>query len=337
VAWLAIAFSGCVSRPPEQAFWERSDLDLVWPLPPETARVGYLGEIRSGEALRGRKSWLGRLVDRIAGQEPMSLLKPMSVASNGAGLLVVADPGLATVHFFDLVRRRYDWLADEDSSLLAVPVGVALDGQGNTYVTDSARRRVFVFDSRRRLVREIGEGLLERPTGIAIDPSQERLYVVDTVAAAVFTFDLGGEMLSRFGASGSGPGQMNGPTYVAVGPSGDLAISDSLNFRVQTFRPDGTFLRAFGSVGDSAGDFARPKGVAFDSHGRLYVVDGAFDNVQIFDPEGRLLLTLGGSGRDVGRFNLPVGLSLDSNRILWVTDSYNGRIQAFRLLELDRP
>jgi DNA-binding beta-propeller fold protein YncE len=305
----------------------------VWPAPPEQARIGYLGEIRSAEALGRTKGWLQKLGDRLFGKAPTSLVKPLALARNRMGLLAVTDPGFPTIHFFDLERREYHRLKEDLSSLLGVPVGIALDDEGNAYVTDSARRKVFVFDAQRRLVQAFGEGVLKRPIGIALDPSQQLLYVLDTIACQVFTFELNGRLVSRFGSRGAGPGQMNAPTYIAVAPNGTLAISDTLNFRVHTFTPDGTLLNSFGRVGDSAGAFARPKGIAYDRRGRLYVADGGFDNVQIFDPEGKLLLTVGAPGRDAGQFNLPVGLFLDSTQAIWVADSYNGRVQAFRLLE----
>jgi sugar lactone lactonase YvrE len=324
---------GCATRAVRPGFWERVELDRVWPDPPDRARVGYLGEIRSADELGRPKGWLQKLNERLFGEAPMSLVKPLALARNATGLLAVTDPSFPTIHFFDLERREYHWLEEDLSSLLGAPVGIALDDRGNAYVSDSARSKIFVFDAQRRLARTFGEGLLERPTGIALDPSQRRVYVVDTIACQVLTFELDGRLVSRFGSRGAGPGQMNSPTYVAVGPDGTLAISDTLNFRIHTFTPDGTLLKSFGRVGDSAGAFARPKGIAFDRRGRLYIADGGFDNVQIFDPEGRLLLTFGAPGRDAGEFNLPVGLILDSTHTIWVADSYNRRVQAFRLLE----
>jgi sugar lactone lactonase YvrE len=331
-AWFASGGSGCAGSVPEIGFWERAGLDHVWPLPPEQARIGYLGAIRSARELAKPRNWLQKLGDRIMGASPMSLVKPLAVARNRKGLLVVTDPSFPTVHFFDLARRDYHWLEDDESAVLAAPVGVAVDDLGNTYVTDSIRRRIFVFDDQRRLVGEIGEGVLERPTGIALGPSQELLYVVDTVACELFVFDTSGRLVRRFGSRGAGPGQLNAPTYVAVSPDGSVAISDSLNFRVQEFTSSGTLLRSFGRAGNSTGDFARPKGVAYDRGGRLYVADGGFDNVQVFGPEGKLLLVFGNSGHGAGQFNLPVGLFIDSSQTIWIADSYNSRVQAFRLL-----
>jgi sugar lactone lactonase YvrE len=338
VLWMAMAgffcgSPGCATRAPQPGFWERTELSQVWPASPEQARIGYLGQIRSAEDLGRTARWWQKLGDRIFGKASMFLVRPLGVARNRTGLLAVTDPGFPTIHFFDLEQREHHWLEEDLSSLLGAPVGIALDDQGNAYVADSARRKVFVFDAQHSLVRSFGEGLLKRPTGIALDPSQQRVYVVDTIACEVFTFELNGRLVSRFGSRGAGPGQMNSPTYIAVAPDGTLAISDTLNFRVHTFTPDGALLHSFGRVGDGAGAFARPKGIAWDHRGRLYVADGGFDNVQIFDPEGRLLLTFGSPGREAGQFNLPVGLILDSTQAIWVADSYNRRVQAFQLLE----
>jgi DNA-binding beta-propeller fold protein YncE len=295
-----------------------------------------MGTLGSAADLGREIGFFERLKTVIFGEAHSSMLKPVSVAKNRAGLLVVADPSVPTVHFFDLEARRYRRLGRELASLLRSPVGVAVDDAGRAYVSDSVRGRVFVFDEGDELVAEMGEGLLERPTGLALGPAQERLYVVDTVAGQVVVFNLEGRMLHAFGKRGVGLGEFNFPTYITVMPDGTLAVSDSLNFRVQILRTDGTPLRAFGQPGDGAGDFSRPKGVAADSWGRLYVVDAAFENVQIFSPDGILLLAFGEPGTGPGEFYLPTGLFLDSSNTIWVADSFNARIQVFRLLGDER-
>jgi DNA-binding beta-propeller fold protein YncE len=268
----------------------------------------------------------------VFGEDTVALLRPISVAKNEAGMLVVADPGVPAVYLFDLEGRDYRQLDGEAASLLRSPVGVAIDDAGLVYVADSVRGRVFVFDERSELVAELGEDLLIRPTGLALDPAQEHLYVVDTLACAVFVLDRARRKVRSFGQRGDAPGEFNSPTFVTVAPDGTVSVSDSLNFRIQSFRPDGKLIAAFGLPGDGAGHFARPKGIAADTKGRLYVVDAAFDNVQIFDPDGTLLLPFGNPGTGPGEFSLPGGLFLDSTNTIWVTDSFNRRIQVFRLL-----
>jgi sugar lactone lactonase YvrE len=331
----AVALAGAcafATGPPRKPAWNNPELRLVWPRPPEPPRIEYLGVLRSPTDL-GRKIGLTeRLIAALFGEDDTAMVKPIAVAKNGKGMLVVADPGVPTVHLFDLERREYERLDGELASLLRSPVGVAVSDTDRVYVADSVQGKVFVFNRRRKLIAELGQGVLVRPTGLALSPGQERLYVVDTVACRVVVFDHAGREVARFGRRGGGLGEFNAPTHVSVGPDGTIGVSDSLNFRVQTFRPDGTPLSTFGEPGDGAGDFARPKGVATDTFGRFYVVDAAFENVQIFDPDGTLLLAFGSPGTGPGEFFLPSGLFLDPTNTVWVADSFNQRVQVFRLL-----
>lgn len=330
-----LVFGGCAASPYSMDAWVDRGAEVVWPQPPEPARIAYLGTIGSGADL-GRRVGLGKwLMKAVFGDDPSSMVRPAAVAKNKTGILVVADPGIPTVHFVDLRSGEYSRLPARLASRLASPVGVAIDDAGRVYVADSLRAKIFVFDGDRRLIAEWGEGILSRPTGIALDPASDRVYVVDTVEDKVVVFDVAGQRLADFGRRGVGRGEFNAPTHVTATADGKVIVSDSLNFRVQTFTREGKPLSSFGRPGHAAGNLARPKGVAVDSSGRYYVVDAAFDNVQIFDPGGRLLLAFGGPGSGPGGMALPAGLCVDSNDRIWVADSYNRRIQVFELLRGD--
>jgi DNA-binding beta-propeller fold protein YncE len=311
--------------------WNTPEAELIWPLPPEPPRIEYRGFIRSAADLGRQPGLLQRVASVLFGEDETEMLKPVAVAKNRVGMLVVADPGVPTLHFFDLEERRYRRLEEKLASQLRSPVGVAIDDSGRVYVSDSVRRRVFVLEEGRRLVAELGAGLLERPTGLALSPAQDLLYVVDTTSCRVVVFDRAGSRVGGFGKRGVEPGEFNSPTHISTAPDGTISVSDSLNYRVQRFRPDGALLAGFGRAGDGAGTFARPKGLAADAWGRTFVVDAAFENVQIFDSGGALLLAFGASGSGPGEFLLPSGLFLDSSNTIWVADSFNRRIQVFRL------
>lgn len=324
--------SACASPGPPRS-WDRPEVAPVWPSPPEPARVRYVGEIHAARDLGRVEGFWERLRRWLFGAERAEMVKPVSLGRNAAGLLAVADPSLPTVHFFDLEARRYWSLPESLADGLVSPVGIAIDDAGRVYVADSGLGRILVFDRGRRLLREIGAASLRRPTGLALDPTQERLYVVDTVACEVVILDREGREVGRFGGRGTGPGQFNGPTFVAVGRDGAVRVADSLNFRVQTLTREGVPISSVGRAGDVAGSFARPKGIGVDASGRVYVVDAAFQNVQVFDPEARLLLSFGGPGTGPGEFSLPAGLFLDRSGTIWIADSFNRRIQAFRMVD----
>ena len=338
VVWAIAGLAGlaaCVAAGPGPRRWDDPGVRIVWPDPPERPRIEYVGAIRSAEDLAPQRGWLARLKALVLGSERTAMLKPVAVARNKRGLLVVADSSIPTLHFFQLEELRYRRLGEQVASRLRAPVGVAVDDEGRVYIADSVRGSVFVLDEDHEFAFEIGRGSLRRPTGLVLSPEQDRLHVVDTIACRVVTFDLSGRQVGSFGGRGVGPGEFNAPTHIAVGLDGRISVSDSLNFRVQVFEPDGTLVAAFGEPGDGAGSFARPKGIASDSRGRLYVVDAAFENVQVFSSDGRLLLAFGAPGAAPGEFNLPSGMVLDSQGVIWVADSFNKRVQAFRLLPED--
>ncbi len=329
----AILLTGCASSRPPAPAWNQPAVELRWPLPPEPPRIAYVGALTTGDDLNRRSGLLQGFVSLLTGHEPRGMVKPIAVAKNKDQLLVVADPAIPTVHFFDLARSRYSRLSRKLSSQLLSPVAVAVGDDGLVYVSDSVYAKVFVFDGPKRLVRTIGETVLQRPTGLALSPDGDRLYVVDTLSAQVVAFDRNGREVGRMGSRGTRTGSLNFPTYVAVAEDGRIFVSDSLNFRVQVFSPDGRHLMSFGGPGNSAGSFTRPKGVSVDRFGHCFVVDAAFENVQIFDGEGRLLMAFGSSGGGPGQFTLPSGIWVDRrDDTVWVADSYNQRVEAFRLV-----
>lgn len=313
--------------------WDKPAERLVWPQAPDTARVEWVGAICSAADIERAHGFGQGVAELLFGKQDSSMVKPVAVSKNRAGLLAVADPGVPTVHFFDLENKKYYRPKRKYAELLPSPVGVAVADDGLTYVADSITSEILVFDSRGGLARRFGAGILKRPTGVALNAAQDKIFIVDTLSNSMFSFDREGNQLRETGERGEGPGQFNFPTFIGAAPQDALCVSDSLNFRVQVVKEDGTPLRSIGQLGDGAGSFSRPKGVATDTSGHLYVVDAAFENIQVFDSEGALLLAIGGSGSGPGEFCLPAGLCIDSSNTIWVADSYNRRIAVFRLLE----
>ena len=328
---LAIVGASCATDASHADLWQISETRLVWPLPPEKPRIEYVGTINAVDV--GGRGAGGRVSRFLFGKREGVMVKPTAVAKNDAGLVVISDPSVPTLYFVDVAEEKAWTLKQKLADVLESPIGVAIDAAGKVYVCDSVLGKVFVHEVGTKRMDEFIASGLERPTGIALSPEQDRLHVVDTLACQIVTYNLSGERLSSFGERGTQPGQFNYPTYIATTLDGNLCVSDSLNFRVQVFRPDGTLVSTFGSVGDGAGNFARPKGVGVDTLGRIYVADAAFDNIQVFDPDGTLLLAFGHEGDRAGELSLPGGLFIDSTNTIWVADSFNQRLQVFRLLE----
>ncbi|RJP42927.1 MAG: hypothetical protein C4547_00080 [Phycisphaerales bacterium] len=235
------------------------------------------------------------------------------------------------------------WSGSEEESSVGAslpprcPVGVAWGGD-TLAIADANQARVYLVDrsggdaAGASPPRSFGESVLQRPSGIAFNPTCNRWYVVDAAAHAVFVFERDGRPALSFGRRGPATGEFNYPAQIAVAADGSVAVTDALNFRVQRFTADGAVLGAFGRKGDAAGDFALPKGVAIDGDGNLWVSDAHFENVQAFTPDGQLLMSLGREGAALGQFWLPAGMCIDRQDRLWIADTYNRRVQVFQLV-----
>jgi len=306
-----------------------SDPLLVWPAPPDRARIKYLASIATPSDVGARPSMLRRVIDAFTGAVPPRIQQPYGIAVDSLGRIFVADVTARGVHRFDPEEGSYSFIATTVRPGLRSPIGVAIDERGDLYISDSELGVVVVIspDGRERL--RIRSGLL-RPTGLVYDAVRRLLWVVDTQANRIIAFDRNGQQRAAFGRRGSAEGEFNFPTNIAVAKDGTLYVTDALNVRVQVFTPEGVFLRQFGRHGDGVGDLARPKGIALDSDGHVYVVEGLYDVVNIFEPEGRSLLSVGSAGRGRGAFWLATGIAIDRHDRVYVADSHNGRVQVLQ-------
>lgn len=323
---------GCASAP-------KKDVDLVWPLPPETPRIKFVKSVSSSADVKP-PSFAQRMKTTVIGEEPAAALgKPYAVHVDRKGRLFVADSAWRKVLVFDEPGRDFFILGTDGPGALINPRGVTTDAQGRIYVTDGSQNRVVVYDEKGEFQIAMGlRGQLDKPVGIAINDALKRVYVVSTGNTAtqdhkVTVFDAtNGNVLFEFGGRGIEDGQFNFPTNLVVDAAGKVYVMDSFNFRVQIFDADGKFLSKFGGIGTGFGQFSKPKGIGVDSEGHIYVSDAAFNNVQIFDQEGRLLLFFGDLGSRRGQFWLPAGIAVDAQNRIYVADQFNERINIYQYL-----
>ncbi|MDA3788886.1 MAG: 6-bladed beta-propeller [Desulfobacula sp.] len=308
---------------------------IVWPKPPETARIKFISSVSNPLDFSIRQGIFKKFIDYLAGKTIHSIVSPYGVETDSNHNLYVVDTYLKIVHVFNVEQKEY-YAFPKNKTKFSSPIDLAIDNKrGRIFVSDSQQGVVKIFDGKgKKYTGEIGKGVFERPTGIAINENTSELLVIDTLSSNIFRYNL--ETLSLigiFGQSGIKSGKLHYPTNIFVGKDGSIIVSDSLNFRVQVFSSNGTFQRTFGSAGDNPGYFTRPKGVASDSEGNIYVVDNLFDNIQIFDKQNRLLMAFGNHGKNSGEFWMPTGIFIDKNDRIYVADSYNKRIQIFQFLK----
>lgn len=133
----------------------------------------------------------------------------------------------------------------------------------------------------------------------------------------------------RIGSSGSGRGELDGPSDVAITSNGSVVIADSNNHRIAIFHSRGNFLRQFGSCGEDVGKLNKPSGVCFAPDGNIVVADQQNNRIQIFSPEGVFLQSVTCKKRGTAALKNPTGVAVDEEAQILVTDQHNHRVVCF--------
>lgn len=148
-----------------------------------------------------------------------------------------------------------------------------------------------------------------------------------------------------FGSPGAGPGYLQSPRGVEVGPDGSVYVADAGNHRIQKFTAAGEFVATWGTVSDrnteseTVQGFMEPWDVAVAPDGSLYVADTWNHRIQKLNgSDGRVLTAWGWFGEfttagDAGQnaFYGPRGIATGPGGLVYVADTGNKRIQAFDL------
>lgn len=177
-------------------------------------------------------------------------------------------------------------------------------------------------------------GQFNAPRGIAFAPDGT-LYVADSRNHRIQHLSADGQVLKVWGtfadiSKGDAPiGTFNEPWGVAVGPDGNVYVTDTWNGRVEKFGPDGTPIKMWGMFGTSEtpGALYGPRGISVDSKGRVYVADTGNKRIVVYDTNGAILTQFGTEGFDPGQFSEPVDVKVDLPGNVYVTDTWNQRVQ----------
>lgn len=215
------------------------------------------------------------------------------------------------------MTRRYvvdeSWPAGVLDTPLIDVVALAVDPGDNVHVFNRSRYAIAIFDKGGRLQDRWGEGIFKEPHGLHLASSGE-LYCVDYGDHTVRCFDARRDLrllLGRPGvASGTGAkgrdwttirrsaGPFNAPTDLAVGPGGDLYVSDGYgNARIHCFAPDGSLRFSWGAPGAGSGEFALPHSIAVGPDDLLHVSDRENGRIQRFSFSGQFVSELAGLHR----------------------------------------
>jgi sugar lactone lactonase YvrE len=244
------------------------------------------------------------------------------------------------------------------------PFAIAVDANGVTFVADSAAhviRRVAADGTVTTYAGtpgaygiDDGTGLNARfysPSGVAVD-SAGTVYVADSGNSTIRKIAAGG-IVTTFAGLGRTRGSADAtgtsarfetPFGIAVGPNGNVYVSDSAANTIRKITAAGVVTTLAGRAGssgntDGAGSAARftvPYAVAVDAAGTVFVVDHGNHTIRKVTADGTVTTlagTAGTAGSTNGRgaaatFRYPSGVAVDRSGTVFVADTDNHLIRA---------
>lgn len=276
--------------------------------------------------------------------------KPIRLAQGPDGKIYVTDSAAASVFVYDEALALIGQIKG-----ISQPLGVSVSPGGLIYVGSQGSRNIQVYRPDGVVVGSFANGVVRKPNDMVHD-WEGNLYVVDSLLDKVLVFDAVGHHVADIGSSGTGAGQFDFPSTIAlayttnaVGSAvGELFVGDQRNARVQVFNLQGAWDRMFGSAvepkgwngWDVEGKFSRLQSLQVDNRYRVHVLDDHLNQVQILDADtGTFIAAYGTFGVAPGQLNLPLDILVADSRAgvhrVLVANAGNGRVEELHALNGD--
>lgn len=165
-----------------------------------------------------------------------------------------------------------------------------------------------------------------RPMGVAVD-SKERIFVADSLRAAIFVFDLKTKKMDVWGTQGRG--RLLNPFGIAIDKNDNVYVSDTAQKRVNVYNSNGELVASVIKVGNEI--ITSPVGLAIDdARNRLLIVDSRAHKIFICDlnqlDKG---IAFGKKGDGDSEFYFPSYVAVDNEGRIYVSDTLNFCVKIF--------
>ncbi len=212
--------------------------------------------------------------------------QPEGITMDAAGHIFVADTGHHRVIELSAANRTLVTFgaAGSGHGQLSAPVAVAVSSFGYVWVADQGGSRVVEYTAGGRYRMSIP---VPNPAGVALDAAGD-VWVSSAAYApgnGVYEFSPSGRRLRAFGTTQAGYGDFGDLGGIAIGPAGQLYVTQPDYGLVTEFSPDGRFITEFGlqpQVAKASQDLEFPQALAVTVKDQIWVADSGRDRVAEF-------------------------------------------------------
>ncbi|MFY9584895.1 MAG: NHL repeat-containing protein [Candidatus Acidiferrales bacterium] len=265
----------------------------------------------------------------VKGNAPGELSRPVSLATDSAGNVYIADAATGFAHKFDPLGHPL--LAFQDPAL-GSPDGIAVDRGGAIYVADAARSTILIFypdGARFRQIRCAHRAACREHLGVAVDDDGD-VFAVEQCLAQIQKFTPRGRLLKAWRVQGENHGQSPSLAGAAIGPDGFLYVVDAKGRRIHKFTPEGELVSAWGQAETSPEQIGALGGIAV-SEKYVFATDEARRRVHVWTLDGRHKLSDDLGGRLSSGSTACIGVAVSRLGELLVLDSGGARVMRFRI------
>ncbi|WP_166404843.1 SMP-30/gluconolactonase/LRE family protein [Desulfonema ishimotonii] len=280
----------------------------------------------------------------IKGSALGEFTEPRAIAVDNDGKIYIADTGNNRIQILSAANGAYSdqFGKPDDTGPSSISQYFSLIEELHPDYDTEVADQYLSHDAR--------DGKVHTPMGILLD-NDGNIYVSDTGNHRIQKFDSEKRFISKWGGTGTNPGEFYDVNGVAMDSSGNIYAADFKNHRIQKFDSQGKFVKEWGSNGTGNGQFDFPNAIAVDSQGKyLYVSDFGNNRIQIFTSEGQYVGQWGefgctdpkcnlmsGDFEARGKFFLPAGIAIENDGNVYVADYFNYRIQKFKAFDSKNP
>lgn len=290
---------------------------IVYPSPPDSARIQYLTSISTSQNINSSKNSLSKFI--TGSEDVKAISKPYGIDMFGEKIFV-CDLDRAGLEIINLKEKSFEYFIPKGLGQLQLPINCHVDSLGYLFVADSERRQVVIYDENLEYVNGLGGKPEDKPTDVFV--KHGKIWVADVGGGRIDVYrnDSTYQFLYSIEGKKSDKSRLLQPTNIWVTDDA-LFVSDFGEFTIKSYDFNGNMIGKFGSYGRNIGQFVRPKGTAVDADGTIYVVDAAFENVQMFNKDGDILMFFGGPYQGPGDMYLPANISISYEGLEYFEDS----------------